>query len=394
MYRGIWDYVVEEWRDDVQEDEDEERMPRYIERDRIEADWTCPRKRYWSTEYEGRGIAPASTSIEFALDSAIANAIGRFFRDEDPYTRLSQDLDHLPVASGIERQEYLGLGLGLVHGYLKRIWPRWAQQYKVLGAEVECTLPIPGAEVEIMVRPDLVVEDNETGAIYYIEYKTSGAKGKPFIARWSQQAQIHVGVAALERKLQRPVAGVIIQGLLKGYAQRGTRYSPFCYVYSYAGRPGISSSDEICYEYHRGYERRPVWDLEGGIDWIIRDMPDDVLYRQFPATPPIAVRQNIIENFLKQQRFREAAIDLWEYRKESADAPDMFEEIFPQHFTQCDPAVGHPCPFKDACFNPSVRRDPIGSGLYTWRVPHHEPESQQFEVRYGGALKPVIRMAR
>ena len=30
-----------------------------VDRTRIEADWTCPRKRYWLTEYEGRGIVPA-----------------------------------------------------------------------------------------------------------------------------------------------------------------------------------------------------------------------------------------------------------------------------------------------------------------------------------------------
>ena len=30
-----------------------------VDRTRIEADWKCPRKRYWLTEYGGHGIVPA-----------------------------------------------------------------------------------------------------------------------------------------------------------------------------------------------------------------------------------------------------------------------------------------------------------------------------------------------
>lgn len=47
-------------------------MLRYIDRSRIERDWTCPRSRYWSTEYEGRGIAPVSGAVELEFGKAVA----------------------------------------------------------------------------------------------------------------------------------------------------------------------------------------------------------------------------------------------------------------------------------------------------------------------------------
>lgn len=344
-------------------------MLRYIDRSRIERDWTCPRSRYWSTEYEGRGIAPVSGAVELEFGKAVAGALEWFFKGAPYLPALHAGLDALPVVSETQHREYLALGEGLVRAYLTRIWPRWERQYKVIGVEVECTLPIPGTDTEIMVRPDLVVEDKETGAVYYVEHKTSSAKTEQFITHWSGQAQMHLGVAALERKLGRPVAGVMIQGLLKGYIQRDTRYSPFANVYVRDG--------DVRYEYTRGYDRRGVWNIEGGVERIVQEMPDEVLNKQFPCTPPIVVRTDIVEALLKQQAYREFEIE----RGLDPDDPWPIDRVFSQHLTSCDPMIGHPCPFKAACFNPSVRRDPVGSGLYEYRIPHHEPERKQFEER-------------
>lgn len=350
-------------------------MLRYIDRSRIERDWTCPRSRYWSTEYEGRGIAPVSGAVELEFGKAVAGALEEFFTGDsylaNIYFDLNTDLNQLPVGSETQRREYLALGEGLVRGYLERIWPRWERQYKVIGVEVECSLPIPGTDTEIMVRPDLVVEDKETGAVYYVEHKTSSAKTEQFITHWSGQAQMHLGVAALERKLGRPVAGVIVQGMLKGYIQRDTRYSPFANVYVRDG--------DIRYEYTRGYDRRGVWNIEGGVERIVRDMPPEVLNKQFPCTPPIVVRGDIVESLLKQQMWRET--DITFAHSNGVELCPNLDKVYPQHLTSCDPMIGHPCPFKAACFNPSVRRDPVRSGLYGWREPHHEPERKQFEER-------------
>lgn len=47
---------------------------------------------------------------------------------------------------------------------------------------------------------------------------------------------------------------------------------------------------------------------------------------------------------------------------------------FPMNTLECQPTFGPACPYKTACWNASVRKDPIGSGIYMERTPHHELE--------------------
>ena len=50
--------------------------------------------------------------------------------------------------------------------------------------------------------------------------------------------------------------------------------------------------------------------------------------------------------------------------------------LFPQHFMHCDEFSKYrrPCAFRECCWAPTVGRDPIGSGLFTKRIPHHAAE--------------------
>ena len=56
----------------------------------------------------------------------------------------------------------------------------------------------------------------------------------------------------------------------------------------------------------------------------------------------------------------------------------LLNRCFPQHRRSCDwPSA---CPFQEICFgSEQVAADPVGSGLYVWREPHHEAEAQQLE---------------
>ena len=53
-----------------------------------------------------------------------------------------------------------------------------------------------------------------------------------------------------------------------------------------------------------------------------------------------------------------------------------FLDMFPQHFTECEPPGWEKgvCPYRECCFQPWVRENPIASSLYKWREPHHEAE--------------------
>jgi hypothetical protein len=47
---------------------------------------------------------------------------------------------------------------------------------------------------------------------------------------------------------------------------------------------------------------------------------------------------------------------------------------FPQIEKNCEPPFGDACPYRSACWVASINTDPIKSGLYVERVPHHEIE--------------------
>jgi hypothetical protein len=131
------------------------------------------------------------------------------------------------------------------------------------------------------------------------------------------------------------------------------------------------------YEYKAGFKRQPVWELEGGVKKWVDGMPDDLLSQQFPQTPPIFVKEKLVNDFFKQQAVREHEIMLANQMLEGADEESkeaILNTCFEQHFDECFPFIGKPCPYRILCFG-NVE-DPLNSG-FEYRVPHHEKELEQ-----------------
>ncbi len=161
------------------------------------------------------------------------------------------------------------------------------------------------------------------------------------------------------------MAGVIVQGIYKGYESYGKQSSPFCYAYHRYGNPPFSAN-ETRYEYTAGFKRYPTWELDGGVKKWIEDMPADIIGEQFPCTPLIFVKDDMVDQFFKERAAREIEINQL--------GPMARDMVFNHKFSECTPGWGNakPCSFRRLCHG-EQDVNPLEKG-YAWRAPHHIPE--------------------
>jgi hypothetical protein len=60
------------------------------------------------------------------------------------------------------------------------------------------------------------------------------------------------------------------------------------------------------------------------------------------------------------------------------DLEVFLDERFPMHTRACDYPTK--CQYQDVCWNPTVGRDPLASGLFVPRQPHHELERERHNI--------------
>jgi hypothetical protein len=123
-----------------------------------------------------------------------------------------------------------------------------------------------------------------------------------------------------------------------------------------------------------------VQDHETGLQ-VLEMQPEcgDVLKEQVITPPEVWIKDGDIKNTLVQIRVEEEKILISDTKNLDID--------FPQNRNACM-AMGN-CEFIPICFlkdwkwegvDTKVRTDPIGSGLFTWRKPHHKAEAEALSV--------------
>ncbi len=368
---------------------------RLTDRSRTETDWTCERERFYLTEYGGRGIVRATTQKELDFGTDIHAALEELARrtgeadvvgDLAPrlYAKvLRREHDRL----GADRaRELAAIAEGMFRGYCAVVWPQVLQLYDIIAVEPECLKALTGS-LSFMSRPDLILRRKSDGTYWYWEYKTTGQRVDDWLKQWPKAVQLHSGCLAAEETLGLKIEGCIVQGLSKGYEKDGHFRSPFCEGWRFLGGGPIT----FAYTYMRskGWERFFTAEHPDGISGWGEEMPADLLEKQFPRTQPIYPRADLCERFFAQLVQRETAIAsaianiklISDSARSDADKSKLIDrimdDVFPMKFKACSGRYGKfDCPLLEACWNPRVGSDPLGSGLYIQREPHHQPERE------------------
>lgn len=410
-----------------------ELMPqvRLYDRSRVTTDWECPRKRYWQYEFGGKGIVPDTLALELMLGIALHDGLaviatqtqkarqqanrdylaseGKFTKEDEQawsedhvniqeianaaykqvYDSLVEDSDEARYFA----QEQATLIKGLLLGFYKHVWPALLARYPTIVA-IEQEYLYKHANLGFMAKPDLVLEGKE-GEIVYCEYKSSSSNDAAWINSWQTAIQLHATSRAIAESTKREVSAVIVQGLYKGYESYGKQGSVFCYAYKRSGNPPFTK-DAVSYTYTAGMRRVPVWEMPGGVERWVEQMPEQILQDQFPQTPPIFPNESLVEQFFSQRRAREGAIEhamaMLLHEDSSPIQPEVMDEYFPQRFDKCTTTWrrGKDCAYKRLCFGNC--NNPLEAG-YVTRIPHHQPELDQQETANAQSNPVVLQPA-
>lgn len=380
---------------------------RFYDRSRVVTDWACERRRFWNYEFGGKGIVPETTALELYLGitihdglAAIAHGVDIDLIAQAAHEQVREALLSNPAYGqddaevGTYATEQATLIEGLLRGFYRGVWPRLREAYPtIIAIEKEVIYTHNGWT--FMGKPDLVLGGAD-GTGTYIEFKSTSTKREDWINSWETAVQVHSTSKAIEATLGVEVQNVVVQGLFKGYRSYGRQQSPLCYAYVRRGNPPFTK-DEVSYTYRSGFKASPVWEREGGVKKWVEEMPLDLLLEQFPATPPIFINQDLVEEFFRQREGREGEIQMAGVFLKGAEDPELSRNVldiaFPKRFDQCVPGWGHPCIYRRLCFGPPGAE--VAPGLpsgFTWREPHHAPEQEAWDNE-GGSLEGALNGA-
>ena len=407
----------------------------YTDRSRAETYQECPRLRYLSYEYRGRGVVPETLSLALTIGSSIHRGIADLLLGKDIEGVVGEVLEDFV---GLVRQRALDLGTdedqfdaakeqaalleALLRGWAECRLPRLLTEYQVIDVEgeEECSLGGKDKSLIWMSRPDAVLRHRGTQELTIYSIKTC--------AQWDQRAadqheldmQGMSETYAVEQRLGEPVTSVQMDFLVKGRRDEfprgsGRRRQASPLIRGWRQSFGAPMSDRYAWSYswtsddgtrHRlarngggAWQPYSPWhEGEMGLQaWfdllragnVTPSTGENILESQFVTPPPHYRIQEDIDEWLVSTQTQEARVKIGAAVVENArkKGPKAFRlalaEHFPKNARACNFHYGGRCPFHkashDVCWTGLNihEQDPVESGNFLWRVPHHTPELAQ-----------------
>lgn len=334
---------------------------------------------------------------------------------------------------------------GLLWALRLKFLPWLHQTYKVLSVEQErlhfldCTCgagPL-GAEQHIargcqgkvlMLRTDLLAQRRGASTLAYFECKTTGWESDAWAEQWESDPQLGLGTLDVAQQYGAEVSELYIVGLNKGPRRRdkddamGRRkqVSALCYGYRRPGNPPLVAEDWLpTYEWldqdgqvkraSRAHRRAGVWEIAEG-DWPtwqayqgngdagltaeefwVRMLPASVLDKVCFLLGPMNRQDHQIASMRaslagEETKWQGILWELYELQARgvgwaSAEFQAAWDRLVPRSW-QCRPfGKDHQCEFFEICHKGEAWADPLASGRYQPRKPHHEAELQQAVAR-------------
>lgn len=415
-------------------------MTIYTDRSRIEAAGVCLRRRFWGWEYQGAGLERIGPQLDLHVGTAVHTGIegvilGREHPVEDALAEFVRLTEGYAIPEGWPRQliEKAEIAEALIHAWRLVVWPDAQQEYETLAVEREesASLGQDGQTITLMARPDWLVRRRADGAVFIINFKTVSRADKLWREQWRYDMQTFSEALAVEQRLGQPVAGTLIQGLLKGSKPwtpddkqenpdpsrlRVNHNSPLIYCWFKAGEPPMTDDEFValnryewsCTEPHdrckggathrlgKGYSKVPVSEkFPGGIAAWIEHLAatDPALVRsQIIDLPPILRSPYEIERWKRQVIPREVEIHRRSSEIVAGPVPSqppeneqdeqadrewreaMMDRYFPMNTQHGNCIRPGECSFLNVCFGMAAA-DPLESGEYRVRTPNHDTEA-------------------
>ena len=283
----------------------------------------------------------------------------------------------------------------------------------------------------LMLRTDLLAQRRVGGGLTYFEVKTTGWDSDAWAEQWETDFQLALGTIDMASTYGQEVTELYIVALAKG-ARRRDKYeavdggppprkkqqSALCYGYCKPGNPPLAADQWMpAWEWldahgetkraNKTYKRRGVWELPES-DWPtwlayqqqdptlkpeefwVRTLPESVLDKICFVLGPLnrqdhqveATRQGLIG---EETRWQAILWELYELQQHAPWGTEEFQAAYarlvPKSW-QCRPfGKEHQCEFVEICHRHDGWQEPLGSGRYQPRRPHHTAELEQAVAR-------------
>lgn len=354
------------------------------DRSRMDTYDRCPREAFWHYYWGGKGFVPKEEALPLLFGTAVHVGFERLLAGGVSLDRAIAEGDQ----AFADLPEPLRFEQSWLFECLLRIWaehrlPILRAEFDFLKVEPEFLWRL-GAEGEDeifqMIRPDLLARRTADGALFYIEWKTTGYGEDGWAKKWEKNAQVLCNALAIEETLREPVAGVMIEGLLKGPRKVEYRKSS-----RFQGMTLQQTS--LCYQWEavdgtthpkwtHGATHMPLWEVTGLTPKAFVSSLLEPQQHLCPV-PAIAPDREDMADWRESAKWKMLRIQEGLDQIASA-APEEKRKVvsryFPQNFSACYPfGFGSRCAYFDACFQNGVRKDPLSHG-YQIRTPHHEAE--------------------
>lgn len=286
------------------------------------------------------------------------------------------------------------------------------------------------------LRLDCLAQHRQSQHLANFESKTTGWAMENWAPRWETRPQLSISSFGVKEEYGQEITENYIIGLYKG-ARRKVKSadpfesdtvrqdSPFCYGYFRPGNPPMATDEwKPAYEWvdaygvtqyaRKPFVKHPVWllresdwptylrlkqehpDLSDSEIWV-HTLPKSVIEKQVFLVGPLNRQDVQIANLKRQivgeeRRWQGIMWELYEkqvaLREQGVENPWAHPE-FQALLTDLVPAswecrkfgAGHECEYKPLCFKESGWEDPMGTGEYIARRPHHAAELEQAVAR-------------
>ena len=332
---------------------------------------------------------------------------------------------------------------GLLWAQRLKFLPWLHEQYRLVSVEKErihflsCTCGAGPLELAqhvargcegkvLMIRNDMLALRRGGTTMAYFEFKSTGWESDAWAEQWESDPQLGIGTLDVQKIYGSEVTELYIVGMNKGARRRdkddpqGRRkqISSLCYGYLRPGNPPLTSDDWLpSYEWvdqdgairraSRAHKRTGIWQIKDGDapTWLayrgqdhsqtaeeywVRMLPESVLSKVCFLIGPMNRQDHQIASVrtsmaAEEDRWQGILWDLYEYQLHypwaSPEFQSKLDQLIPQSWN-CRPfGKDHQCEHYQICHKHEGWQDPIGSGSYQARLPHHTSELEQALAR-------------
>lgn len=335
--------------------------------------------RYWFNRLEGGGgLVPKAESLALRIGKETHEDLACIAEMEDitveGISRVVNGI--LENISNEDKQfhyemELLYRRLGWLSAWALFLEPKIRESYHDVGIEKE--LILEEGDLWVPTTPDRILRSKLNHQLIYNEFKTTITANFKWQQSWRYAIQLHIGMKAVEQELGQKVAFGRVIGLMKGSYRDGRMIHPYVWAYYNHVR------DNWSHEYQRGADwiPRPIWEYPYGIvNWVL-SLGEEVAREQFPHSAPVFLDERMLADWIRRRTRRQKEIKIVKERA-AIDLPYRALH-FERRTSQCRPAFGDDCPYLLPCWNATAEKNPMGTGEYVKREPHHDVETTMEE---------------